>query len=153
MQLRDLSLRLRAAGLEGQGLRRELYRAINDAAKPLAGEIQNLGHLMAYMPDRYAGVLAGDLSVTAAKRGGARASVSIVAKGRVHKRQVQRLNAGLLKHPVFAERGAPRSSWTWVTQTAGLRPGFFTEPTRRAAPGIRRLVEQAVHETAAKITG
>lgn len=146
-QLRDLSLRLRAAGKEGQGLRRELYKAISDAAGPLAREIRNVGHLMPYMPDRYARVLAGDLAVTAAKRGGARASVAIKAKGRVHKRQVQHLNAGLLKHPVFGDRKV------WKTQTGGMRPGFFTDPTARAAPGIRKLVLRAMDETGKKITG
>lgn len=151
-QLRDLSLRLREMGSEGKGLQRELYRAINDAAKPLSEEIRVVEHLRQYMPARYAGVLASDLTVTATKRGGQRASVAIRAKGRVHKRAVQTLNAGLLRHPVFARDGVPRRDWHWVTQRAGVRRGFFTDPVRRAAPGIRDQVQQAMHDVAQKIT-
>src|SRR5947207_154889 len=75
MQLRDLSLRLREMGKEGKGLQRELYRAINDSVKPFEVEISAAEYLKPYMPDRYAAILAGDLSVTAVKRGGQQASV------------------------------------------------------------------------------
>src|SRR6266513_2247188 len=122
-QLRDLSLRLREMGKEGKGLQRELYRAINDSVKPFEVEISAAEYLKPYMPDRYAAVLAEDLSVTAAKRGGQQASVRIRVKGRQHKRQVQPLNAGLLRHPVFAEHGTPRKFWRWKTQTGGMRSG------------------------------
>jgi hypothetical protein len=150
VQLRALSLRLRDAGKEGQGLRRELYKAISKAAEPLAREISSGEHLRPYLPDRYAAVLATDLAVTAVKRGGERASVSIRAKGRTRKRKVQELNAGLLTHPVYA-RG-PRDTWTWKTQTGGMRPGFFSVPVREAAPGIRDEVQKAMETVAAKIT-
>jgi hypothetical protein len=151
-QLRDLSLRLRAMGNEGKGLQRELYRAINESVKPFSVEISSADYLMPYMPNRYAEVLAGDLKVTATKRGGQRARVAITAKGRQHKRQVQRINAGILKHPTFAKRGTPRSSWHWVTQTGGMRSGFFSDAAHRAAPGIRAEVQKAVDAVGKKIT-
>lgn len=151
-QLRDLSLRLRAMGSEGKGLQRELYRAIGESVKPFSAEISSTVYLMPYMPDRYAAVLGGDLAVTATKRGGQRASVSIRVKGRRHKRQVQRINAGLLKHPVFADSDKPRDTWHWVTQTAGMRAGFFSDAAHRAAPGIRDQVLKAMDDTAKKIT-
>lgn len=151
-QLRDLSLRLREMGLEGKGLRRELFKAINQSVKPFALEINSAAYLMPYMPNRYAAVLAGDLRVTATKRGGQRARVAITVKGRQHKRQVQRINAGILKHPTFAKRGTPRSTWHWVTQTGGMRAGFFSDAAHRAAPGIRAEVQQAVDAVGKKIT-
>ena len=151
-QLRDLSLRLREMGNEGKGLRRELFRAINESVKPFEVEISAAEYLKPYMPDPYAAVLAKDLSVTAVKRTGERASVVVRVKGRQHKRQVQLINAGLLRHPVFAERGTPRSAWHWVTQTKAMRSGFFSDAAHRAAPGIRAEVQKAIHEVGKKIT-
>jgi hypothetical protein len=145
-QLAALSARLREMGKDGGGLRRELYKAIDEAAQPLTRKIGTADHLEPYMPNRYAGVLAGDLAVTAVKRGGQRASVSIRAKGRAHKRKVQHLNAGILSHPVYGDRKK------WVTQRAGMRSGFFSDAVREQAPDIRERVQQAVHDVAAKIT-
>ena len=149
-QLRDLSVRLKAMGKEGQGLRRELYRAIDEASKPFARKVTAADYLYPYMPDRYADVLASDMKVTAQKRGGERASVALKAQGRLHRREVQRINAGLLRHPVFA-RGL-RADWAWKSQIAGMRPGFFTDAAREAAPGIRDRVAQACHDVGRKIT-
>jgi hypothetical protein len=151
-QLRDLSLRLREMGKEGQGLRRELYRAINDAAKPVADQLVDPAWLFPYMPDRYAAELAPDLRVTVLKRGGSRASVSLRLRGKTRDRQVTRLNAGLLRHPVFARHGTPRRTWNWATQTGGMRSGFFTDAVRVQAPDIRAQVQQAIHEVGKKIT-
>jgi hypothetical protein len=151
-QLRDLSLRLREMGKEGKGLQRELYRAISDAAKPVADQIVDPAWLFPFMPDRYAEELAPDLRVTTLKRGGQKASVSLRLRGKTRDRQVQRLNAGLLRHPVFARRGTPRRTWHWKTQTGGMRSGFFTDAVRAQAPDIRAKVQQAVHEVGKKIT-
>jgi hypothetical protein len=151
-QLRDLSLRLRAMGKEGKGLQRELYRKINDAAQPVADQVVDPAWLFPFMPDRYAKVLAPDLRVTTLKRGGERASVSLRLRGKTRDRQVQRLNAGLLRHPVFARRGTPRKTWRWEIQTGGMRAGFFTDAVRAQAPDIRAKVQQACHDVAQKIT-
>jgi hypothetical protein len=152
MQLRDLSLRLRAMGSEGKGLRRELYRAINEAAKPVAEQVVSPEWLFPYMPDRYAAVLAPDLRVTTLKRGGQRASVSLRLRGKTRDRQVTRLNVGILRHPVFAREGTPRRDWTWKWQRGGMRPGFFTDAVRGHVPEIRDRVAEAVHEVGKKIT-
>jgi len=147
-QLRLLSARLRAAGKEGQGLRRELYKAITKAAKPLAAEIRDPTHLDAYLPNRYAAVLAADLSVTTQKRFGKDPSVSIRAKGRAHKRKLLQLDAeGVLAHPLYGNREH------WYGQTSHVKPGFFTDPAQKAMPAIRDEVLAAMHETAQKITG
>jgi hypothetical protein len=151
-QLRDLSLRLRAMGSEGKGLQRELYRAISDAAKPLTAQLVDPAWLYPYMPDRYADALAPDLAVTAVKRGGQRASVVIRARGKTRDRQVTRLNAGIIRHPVFARRGEPRRMWNWVFQTAGMRSGFFSDAVSAQAPDIRGKVQAAMHGVAQKIT-
>jgi hypothetical protein len=152
LQLRDLSLRLREMGSEGKGLQRELYKAIRETAKPLAAQVVDPAWLDPYMPNRYAAELAPDLAVTTVNRGGEQASVSIRLRGRTRDRQVRLLNVGILRHPVFADRGTPRRTWRWVTQTGGMRAGFFTDAARAQAPAIRAGVQQAMHDVAQKIT-
>src|SRR5260221_11519501 len=107
-----LARRLKDAG--ETGLRKELYKAIDTAAQPLVREIGSVTHLMSYMPDRYAGVLASDLAVTVSKLTGRNPGVLVVAKGRVHdRRRVQQLNRGIIQHPLFG------NNRRWFTQFDG----------------------------------
>ena len=145
-QLLILAERLRQAEA---GFKRDLYQAINEAAKPLAAEIRDPAHLRDYMPDRYADVLAGDMTVTVSKRYARDPGVSIRAHGTVHRRKVAQRNAGVITHPVFAE--GPRKTWDWVTQEKGMRPGFFTDPVEKGAPAVREQVVAAMRETARRI--
>ena len=152
-ELRRLGMRLREQGSGGQGLRRGLYKAINEAARPLAEEIGSTASLDKYLPDRYAAVLADDLSVTIAKRLAPNPSVTIRIKGRTRNRQVRVLEAGLLRHPVFPRDGVPRRKWQWKTQTGGMRPRFATGPFEEHAPAIRDAVIAAVRDTEQRIAG
>jgi hypothetical protein len=145
-----LARRLKDAG--ETGLRRELGNAINDAVKPFGATVSAAPYLRSYMPDHYADVLAGDLSVRATKRASATAyGVAIRVAGRLRNRQVERLNAGILRHPVFERRGTERHDWDWVDQADGMKPGFFTDATKAAAPEIRAEVLGAVRDVAQKI--
>lgn len=139
-----LARRLKEAG--ETGLRRELYKAINDAARPLAQEIGSTSHLEPYMPRRYAGVLASDLAVTVSKLTSRNPGVRLVAKGRVRRRKVKSLDAGVLSHPLFGNRKR------WFTQTDGVRAGFFTGPAEQSAPQVRAAILTAMHDVAGKIT-
>ena len=152
-QLRTLAARLKEAGTEGQGFRRELMRQLGEAAKPLARDIADPERLKPYMPDRYAAVLGGDLSVgTQRLLAGPSPRISIVAKGRVHARKVALIEDGVINHPVFAQ--GPRRKWEWSSgQTGGMKPGFFSDPCEKAAPDIRAHVAEAMAETDRKITG
>ena len=142
----------RNLALVGAGdLRKELYQAISDAADPLAGEIRNVTHLRAYMPNRYADVLAGDLQVTTHKRTvGEEAGVTLFARaptvGRGG-RKIRQRDAGLITHPVFGNRR------NWKVQTAGMVPGFFTTPAERSAPRVREQIVAAMDRVALKATG
>src|SRR5215831_14050193 len=101
-----LSYALREAG--ERGLKRELDKALNDDAAPVAKIIGNVDHLKDFMPDRYAGVLAPDLRVRVSKRStGDEPGVAIVASAPTaggppssRGRAVRRLNRGLLGHPL-----------------------------------------------------
>ena len=147
-QLRVLSARLREAGEDGQGLRRELFKAINEAAKPLAEEIGNVEHLKPYVPDRYAEVLASDLTVGTQKSFGKNPTVRIRARNRAHRRRIRQLDrTGVIYHPLFGNRSK------WFIQSAGTKAGFFSDPAEKAAPDIRDHVLAAMHETGQKITG
>ena len=148
-----LSARLRQMGTEGRGLKRELQKALNDAAQPLAEKIASADHLRPYMPDRYADILAVDLTVRARQFFSAEPRVSLSAKAvREKRRKVRWLDQGFINHPVFAE--GERATWRWSNgQTGGMRPGFFSDPCEEAVPGFREKVLQAMSETARKITG
>jgi hypothetical protein len=151
-----LSARLKEAG--ATGLRRELYKAISKAADGLVTEISSLEHLKPYMPDRYAGVLASDLSVKAFKRGGADAHVTLRAESRAPRKRklVQLDERGVLVHPVFGQGGGGpglhRKDWIWRDQFSSVRQGFFTDPVERCAPAVRKEILAAMRETARKIT-
>src|SRR5260221_618927 len=153
MELRALSVRLKAAGTDGKGLRRKLYKQMNDSVKPLAAKVADVEHLKPYMPDRYAAVLAADLGVRITKAfSGASPRIEVLAKAKQHKRKVVLLDAGRINHPVYAQ--GERKTWSWSNaQTGGMRPGFFSDVVKDATPQIRDKVMQALTETAREITG
>lgn len=149
-QLRTLAARLKEAGEEGKGFRRELMSQLDEAAKPLAREIASLAHLEPYMPDRYAAVLAADLAVTTQKLFSANPRVSVTAKARTRRRKLRQLESGVITHPVYAQ--GPRRRWNWASgQTGGMRAGFFSDPCEKAVPDIRDHALKAMTETARKI--
>lgn len=152
-QLRMLAARLKAAGKEGQGLRKELLKELEAAAKPLAREIASAPRLRPYMPDRYADVLAADLAVTVRRELSADPRVLVTARGRSHKRKVVQVEDGILVHPVFAQ--GPRRRWNWKNgrQTAGMKPGWFSDPVQAAGPDVRERALEAVAKTMRKVAG
>ncbi len=142
-----LARRLKAAG--ERDLRRELYRAISDAAQPVARDVSAFAHLAPYMPDRYAAVLSEDMRVTVSRLAGANPAIRLVAQGRRKKRKLKRLNEGFLTHPLYGDREH------WFTQGplgGGMRAGFFRDEAEKAAPEIRDKILAAMHEVAAKAT-
>lgn len=147
-------------------LRRELDKAVNDAAKPIADEIGSLAHLQDDLPDTYADALAEDLKVTISKRTtGDNAGVSVIAQSRGlntaspgtgHRpglppsrqgkgRKLRRLDAGLLTHPLYGDREH------WYTQH--VTPGFFTGPAESGGPHARDKILEAMRRIADKATG
>lgn len=140
-----LSKRLKEAG--ATGLRRQLYKAIDKAAQDLVKEIKSTGHLDPYLPNPYAAELSRDLSVRIYKRSGQDPHLTVRAEGREHKRKLVQLDErGILKHPVFGDRQ------NWVAQFRSVRPGFFTDPVERCTPAVRDKIQEAMRETARKIT-
>jgi hypothetical protein len=148
-QFQDLAQRLKEAG--ETGLRRELNKAIRDAAEPVAAQIRGVVHLRDYMPDRYADVLATDLQVSVhARAGGTAPGITLFARaptiGRGG-RKIRQREAGTITHPLFGNKER------WFTQTAGMKPGFFSDPAERSAPQVRDKIQEAMSLVADEITG
>lgn len=149
-QLRELGMRLKAAGTEGRGLRRELQAALEEAAEPLAKKITSAEHLMPYMPDRYAAELAGDLGWQVSSNFGSDARAQMRVRAREHKRKIALLNQGTINHPVYPQ--GPRRRWNWRNrQTGGMKPGWFDDACRDAAPDIRDRVMRTIAGVGEKI--
>src|SRR5215475_15367205 len=92
-------LRRDAAG----DLKRELDKAINDAARPITAQVRLA--LPGHMPSRYAAVLDEDLRLTVTKAvvrdPGVRITATTRGVGGVKRRRIRRLEAGVLAHPLF----------------------------------------------------
>lgn len=150
-QLNALGARLKAAGTEGRGLRKELEKALTEAARPVAEKVTSASHLMPYLPDRYAEVLAADLGWHVISVFGSDPRVQLRVEPVKHRRKIRMLNNGLINHPVYPQ--GLRKRWHWQSrQTAGMRPGFFDDACRDAAPDVRDRVMEALAETGRKIT-
>jgi len=145
-QFAALSRQLKDAG--ETGLRRNLYKALREAAKPITQQVADPAHLRRYFPARYADTVAADLKVTTVQSGSIRTpGVRIAAKGRVKKRKVADLNEGFLHHPVFGDRE------DWKLQIRGMREGFFTDPCEQSGPDVREKILDAIDDTAATFRG
>jgi hypothetical protein len=145
-QFAALSRRLKEAG--ETGLRRQLGKALNEAAKPITKEIGDASNLRRYMPDRYADTLAADIIVSTVGKGSIRnPGVRIAARGRLKGRKVIKLNDGTITHPLYGDREH------WFVQLRGMRSGFFDDPCKKSGPDVREKILAAMHETASKIEG
>src|SRR5215475_3969199 len=132
---------------DGAGeLKRELDKAINDAARPITGEIRLA--LPGHIPSRYAAVLDGDLRLTFTKRVATTTpGVRITGTARgAKRRRLRRLEAGVLAHPLFGNRRH------WFNQTDGVTEGFFTGPISDAQPQVRQAIVDAMAGIADKAT-
>ena len=104
-ELADVARELRQAG--DTELAKELKDAITHAVAPAPREV--IDRLPEYLPNRYAAVLASDITfrITNRVRYGAQ-TVSVTAPERgarsVERRRLIRLNRGTLTHPLFGSR-------------------------------------------------
>ena len=153
IEMRVLAERLKDAGNEGKGLKRALMRKLAEVADPVAEKISAEEHLKVYLPDRYAAVLAPQLSVKSQRVFSSNPRVSISARTRrERRRRVNMLDDGWINHPVYAQAWLPRKKWTWVNrQTGGMKPGFFSDVIDEAMPDLREKVLAAITETNDKI--
>lgn len=126
---------------------RELNGGLEKAGEVVAKEIRSSS--APYMPAGYEEVFAASMvtKVSLVRRGIHRAAtVAVRAFGRRgHERQAEKLEKGLLKHKFWGR-------WVNVPQAwQRIRPGFVTEPARRAIPEATREIDKACHRITDKI--
>ena len=135
---------LNEAGSQGRGLWRELNSAISTSAEPMVAAVKV--HLDAYLPNTYAAELRHDLVVKPSRSTrGASAGLRLVghAKGKRKRRHVREIDHGVLRHPVYGNRG------TWVDQR--VRPGFWSEPLLAASGKPAQEIHRAIEQTLSRI--
>lgn len=141
-QFGAVARRLKDAG--ARDLRRELYRGLNRAVKPMKEAVRS--SVGDYMPSGYTPILEANLKLGSSNRAGGRnpgIRITGRAKGRPRPRRVGALEAGVLRHPLFGNRGY------WYATS--VRPGFFGEPLKRDAPEARVQIKLVLDELAEKI--
>jgi hypothetical protein len=142
VQLARLSRALREAG--NKELRKELNRGLRDATKPLTAAARQ--NYVKRVPTR--GGLSKRASrarMTTQRRGGANASIAIVAKGRGV--DLQAIDSGLLRHPVFQSRRNPDPPWVVQRITAHS----FSDAMIEGTPAAHREIEAALQRVTDKI--
>lgn len=140
-QLAAVTKRLKAAGEQGKGLRKQLLKEIRLAAKPLVQDVRQSA--MDTLP------ASGGLNRQIRKGIGVRTraagksvGVRIVAKNRY---AIKSMDKGRLRHPVFGNRDV------WVAQS--VPPGWFTRPVEAGADEARKGALRAINDIARKVEG
>jgi hypothetical protein len=139
-QLGNLSKRLRAAGEDGKGLRKELYRGIQRTTKPLKADARQAATQQLPSRGGLAAQVAKSKLSTRTRGGGRNVGVRIVANGDA----ARSTDRGVVAHPVFGNRGV------WVRQV--VLPGWFTDTMRAGAPAVRKELLQAMSIVARQVT-
>lgn len=152
-QLVALTHRLREAGEQGKGLRRELLAGIRVAVKPVLDDVRVSA--VEVLPKRggLAARVAGSHFAVSSLLSGNNARVRVVGKSGYN---IAAMNRGRLRHPVFDTKlrhpvfGTTKVK-VWVTQS--VTPGWFDDPVRKAADaGMRDAVLAVVDSVSRKVT-
>lgn len=122
-----------------RGLRRELYRGLNRAAKPPQAAARRLA--MARLPRRggYAARVAG-ARMSVKTKGGRDPAIRLTARAGRQQVDLEAADAGLIRHPVFDRRT------DWVLQRVDA--GWWTDAINETAPQARREIEAALDNVA-----
>jgi hypothetical protein len=118
-------------------LRRELNKGLNSAAKPFIQAVR--AEARQRLPRR------GGLNETVAKsrisvRKSAKTGIRVQAGGR--RSQLDRVNAGRVRHPVF-------NTGVWIDQA--VTPGFWDDPAQDLGPTVVKEGRDAVGRVLAEI--
>lgn len=137
-ELRDIGEALKDAPQE---LRRELFRAINSATKePRRKALEELVDVLPDSGGASSAIRKDTKMNTRRNLRGRNVGVRITAKS---PRTVQRMNQGILRHPVFGNRHI------WVNQE--IQPGWFTRPMENSSDDVRTALLGALDRIAGQI--
>lgn len=135
-----------------KNLQRRMSKAMRDVARPIglavlhdgAEEMPHAGGFSNYLTNK------GRVGVSTALRGKV-ASVSVLLRNRGV--QFKAMDAGILRHPVFADHDLTRKQWTWVAQS--VAPGAFSRAFERRAETARAAVlaagQQVLNDAAGEV--
>lgn len=155
----EAAQRLRNAGHKVQA--DKLEAAVRRAAKHVEDAVRE--HVDEYLPDNYARVFTATMTFRTEirKSRGARATLRLrVPSARGTDRQIQALEHGTLRHPVFGRTRRIRYHAKWKATTYAnpwveqhIRPHFYTEPATATRPKVTGEIRQAMREVADYIEG
>src|SRR5437868_1243897 len=137
-QLGDLARQLKAAGESGKGLRREMFRGIQHAAKPMKEDARKAAAAQLPQAGGLAKVVAAQ-KFSVRTRAGRDPGISIRATG-----SGMTTDRGYVRHPVYGD------AEVWVRQQTKGK-GWFTRTLQRSAPLVRRDLLKAMQSVANKI--
>ena len=142
--LARLQRALRAAGVEGKGMRRELHAGLNRATKPIRADLtQQIEPSLPRSGGLASEVKKGTRFATSTKAG-RDVAVHIVARGK-RRRTLQRASSqGRIWHPVFGRLPG-------VLQTAGVRSGLLATTFERDKPEVKSEVLSAIARVRSQI--
>jgi hypothetical protein len=151
---RDLtSVRKALKELGDKGLGKEMSRGLSRAVLPLRREIR--AEAKKKMPSGYGPLLSKSLRFRQQVKSGRRdahVTERVHGDGKKERRDVLRLNEGILRHPVFG-RSRPtrrgRRSNPWAAQKVDA--GFITDPADRLQPQIGNAMRAVLDEVADKL--
>ncbi len=144
LEFQALGRRLREQGEAGKGLRRELYKAIDRATKPLRDEVKKAEAEKLPRSGGLAGLVSNSPIRTSKRNIGNAAGIRLVQSGRKVK-SLKGIDQGTVRHPVFGDRK------NWVSQD--VTPGTWTDTlnSSETKAAVREAVLEAMHETERKI--
>lgn len=133
--LARLSKALKDAGRND--LRKELLKGVRESGASTVLEIRESA--LENLPRR-----GGLAAKVAAEKASVRSTYAASgARVSLRRKRGRGLNAGRLRHPVYGNRE------NWVQQS--VNQGWFDDPIRDAAPGIRRKIEAVIERICDKI--
>lgn len=158
-ELAALTRRLKEAG--DKGLSRELTKGVNTALTPLR-KTQLPASALETLPRRggYAAIVAKSKFRVSRKNSARAPGLRLTAKNIYN---LYRVDKGSLRHPIFSRksrkiagvkvkyRSQQRVLNKWVNQP--VTPGWFTNPTQKAAPSIQAELNKAMHNVIRQIDG
>lgn len=143
--LARLSRQLKAAG--DKGLQKELTKSITQALKPLRRVALPKSALTTLPRHGHINVLVSKTKYRVSRRTGASTAGLRLTAGNIY--DLLRIDQGYLRHPVFKRKGEEARRVVWKTQR--VTPGWFTGPTRDAAPEIQAEIKSAMERIVAQI--
>jgi hypothetical protein len=136
-QLSDLARALRREGDSGKGLKRELYRGLQRATKPLKAKAQQAAESSLPQSGGLNQVVAAKSKITTRILTGSSPRVSIQAKG-----VGISTDKGFVRHRVFGTDA-------WVTQR--VQGGWFTQTMKDSGPAVAKELNDAIDDVADRI--